>query len=390
MKGWSFHVLLVLVGVIAGLTISWIIWPANESSLPTRDRGGYVPDPVHVSTQVARHQVPNGFASAPATSLSVDQLLAQSSELPTAKKFRMIAEQVPTLSEAQLKLLIAELSRNSSFRDVMDLSSVAGEPLMNDDVEGFFRWIDTEFDEVERIDVLFEMMRNALPETVESIWTALRSVWPPEESEMMISHLMAHAAEVDPQSALQTSLVLFSDESLRFEAVTSVLDTWVQTDPRSALAAVLAMPESNLSDLLSASVLNGWYAENPVEMERVLQRGEIPEEFRKKGIAVAVQARAGGDPLAAAEWLAKFPPDVISEEAVVNLTTHLSLQHPEAALEWNNRIPRGPLRDINQFDIVSRWAVSDLAAATKFASQNPIADESLEQEFWLRFPTENR
>lgn len=385
---WISNALLLVIGVILGLALSRIVWSETESS-SARKQNLTEALAAEVPPKLALRDVADSIALPRVESLSVAQLVTQSAKLPPAKKFRMIAEQIPDFSDQQLKALIVELNRNDSFDDVMELISVAGEPLMRSDVNGFFRWIDAEFDEIERIDLLFEMMKNALPESVGAIWEALRSVWPPEESEMMISHLMAHAAEVDPQATLQTSLGLFSDESLKFEAVMAVLDTWVQTDPKSAVAAVLTMPESNQSDLFRASVLDGWYAENPEEMELMLQQGGLSEEIRKKGIAVAVHAKAGVDPLAAAEWLAKFPQDTISGETVVNLTTHLALQHPEAALEWNSRIQDKALKSINQFDIVTRWAVSDLTAAMEFASQNPIEDEALEQEFWQRFSNSN-
>lgn len=202
---------------------------------------------------------------------------------------------------------------------------------------------------------------------------------------------------------------------------TRVIELWAQSDPSSAIAAGLSIPDLAKRDHAIASAVQAWsdsdfdaalnYAVTALEpglKGRVLQGLARRENVRheavfnallehspttplfKDSVAILMGRWASTDPQAAAMAALSLSPrdglswavGAVAEEWAASATDR------QRVLDWTARLPEGPVRDTALREAFERWAAQDPAAAQRLlsaagATSNEKAIEGL-LEGWTR------
>lgn len=314
-------------------------------------------------------------AAAPDFDAALDRL----GGLARNAKYRALQDLLPRLSDAQTQSLIARLAEDESLADVRDFLRDATAPLLAADPNGFAAWTKAALDERAAAQVLLFASENVAPGRAADWWRAMKAAWPMLPPGVA-DHFVSSLAERDARGAflLLPSLDLTAAE--RQSAQIGVLGIWSQLDPAGALAALREMPDAAAAANLAPVALSTWYDEDPGAVERAVQTGALPEKFRAAAVAVLTEAKAADDPLAASAWLNVQDARFVDADAIVNLTRHLALIHPQEAMAWNQRLSPRALQDVNQADILRQWAGTDLAAARSYLRAHPLEDSSVQRQ----------
>jgi hypothetical protein len=169
---------------------------------------------------------------------------------------------------------------------------------------------------------------------------------------------LAWRAEVDPAGAFGAALD-WRDAAAQRRALLLIADHWARQDPRSAMAATTALPESLRADLLNR-VSESWARFDAAGFMAYLETTSEPQEFSRAilWIAVADPARsvriaerlsgdlgealhtvargllAQRDPAAAEQYLESLPPGREREELLIQTAAARARDEPDAALGW--------------------------------------------------------
>ena len=309
--------------------------------------------------------------------------------LSTGKKHREIEKLIPQLSPEQLRKLITALSGDERFDDVADLVSPASGRLMSENMQGYLDWVKGSFDERTASKLLLFSVENAKLSNASELWKAIQERWPGPDAERVIPSFMNRLADENPQKALALTQSLFPDHDQKFQALDTLFSEWGHTQPQEAMQALLVMPQGREKEPLFASAFYAWYRESPSDSETFLQSTALPPELRQKGVAILVEAKAAQNAETAAQWLSSQPSNAVSGEAIVNLSQHIALSDPQTALAWNNQISETPLREVNQYELIRKWAAVDLKGATEYFHSNPLTDPDLQNRLQQELGTVN-
>lgn len=154
----------------------------------------------------------------------------------------------------------------------------------------------------------------------------------------VVFSILHDAVESDPHAAFQSALSLSSQS--RKDALASIVGMWAKTDP---IATLVALNSSNLGALhseLHQSLIDSWIESNPKDLLANLEH--LPEHLQRNAEHQAMLGIARATPPDAIEFLATLPNDPNDDRRYVlafEIAEHWSRVDAYAALEWISSIP---------------------------------------------------
>lgn len=351
----------------------WLLWRSPGVDAPP------VTAPLAASSVGVPSEPPPalGDGAAPPVGEDLGALIARAAVLPNARKFAELAAAIPSLSPDQLKKLVEVLAADPRFSDVKDLLSEATAPFMAADPEGFLNWMKATFSTPEALSILLFAMEKVSPNRAEATLRMAMEKWK-GDVDPLLANLMGSLAIHDPPAAFRLANAVFANSPRQMEAKIAVLETWAQTNPSAALDLVMNLPGDSNAAELSSGIWAAWYLNDPQKMEAYVLNSSMPDSIRQKGLAIVAEYRATENSGEAVKWMESLPSQMLGPEVLVNVTGHLALDNPQESLKWNARIAEAPLRELNRFEILQKWAISDADAVKAYLKTNPLTDKELQ------------
>ena len=202
----------------------------------------------------------------------------------------------------------------------------------------------------------------------------------------VLNSVLYNAAKDTPESAFEYALKLDSNpESFGFVSlVSTVTNTWVKSDPRSALNAASGVEQLGLRRKLEESVVTAWANENPQGVLTVLET--LPEHVHNSATRTAISAWVNRDPHEAADFVASMeggPRASAASSLVVVWTRQTDYKD---SIEWVLNEPG--ISDLKGFllpEVLGHLAYVDPQFAMEKALEQPIADGGLGLEATVIF-----
>lgn len=168
-------------------------------------------------------------------------------------------------------------------------------------------------DGLEVVDKIIESITNQQTETNILMWVFLS------------------AAETDPQGALNRALELENDP---YSAIVStVVNTWASSDPKSAIEALSALEPGSVRERLLNSVMQTW-ARNKDPFVMLEELGGMAEELQLLGNQAALFAIAFDSPEKASELIGILPDSDGKSSVASAIARTWSQKNPTEALQW--------------------------------------------------------
>jgi hypothetical protein len=150
-------------------------------------------------------------------------------------------------------------------------------------------------------------------------------------------------AQNSPTEALRWAKSL--PESERAAAVVAAANESARTKPAEALAVLVELEASSERDAALAHAASQWANVDPKGAAAWASNG-APGELREQLCSAVSIAMAENDPMAAAEFLATQMADGVSvKTAAVAVVQRWAQQDAKAAKDWVEKFPPGPIRE---------------------------------------------
>ena len=205
-------------------------------------------------------------------------------------------------------------------------------------------------------------------------------------------------AETAPDKAVTEALSLHG--VARTNALSRVFETWAAGEPKDALAAALALTQSELRSAMVEHVAASWGAGAPSEaVAAIAVDNSIPAEQKRLALKVIAGIWAQGEPQPAVAWAQEFSkstadrgpltaalgnwasqdpsaaaaylkehPDAALVEAVAPMIAEGWVENePQRAAEWVLALPAGPARTAGLEALIRGWSAWDPQNAMHWA-----------------------
>jgi len=166
----------------------------------------------------------------------------------------------------------------------------------------------------------------------------------------------------------------------RVPAVLASFSLWAEADPSAAKSAAeeWAKRRPDLRDVLPKALVRGWYAANPVELERFVH-DLGPGIPRQRALATYVRIAMRDQGIdAVTRWAESLPDDDASYKRAVfdQVGSSLPLFDHDASLRWCEAHCDGPYGKNLRNVTASHWAREDGAAALEWVLAAPKTPEN--------------
>lgn len=194
------------------------------------------------------------------------------------------------------------------------------------------------------------------------------------ETNILLSVFLS-AAETDPQGALNRALELESDPYSVI--VSSVVNTWASSDPKSAVEALTALEPGSVRERLLNSVMQTW-ARNRDPFVMLEELGGMSEELQLLGNQAALFAIAFESPEKASELIGILPDSDGKNSVASAIARTWSQKNPIEALQWVlNSSDLETYRQDLLDTILRNLAAEDPELAMETALAQPTDSESI-------------
>ncbi len=198
--------------------------------------------------------------------------------------------------------------------------------------------------------------------------------------------VLLNAAKDTPEIAFEYALKLDSNPGgFPFVSlVSAVTNTWVKSDPRSALDAASGVEQLGLRRKLEESVVTAWANENPQDLLTDLET--LPEHVRQSATRTAISSWVNEDPHEAANFVASMEGGSRASAASSLLIVWSRQPDYKDSIEWVLNEPG--ISDLKGFllpEVLSYLAYVDPQFAMEKALEQPIADGGLGLEATVIF-----
>lgn len=198
--------------------------------------------------------------------------------------------------------------------------------------------------------------------------------------------VLLNAAKDTPEIAFEYALKLDSNPSgFPFVSlVSAVTNTWVKSDPRSALDAASGVEQLGLRRKLEESVVTAWANENPKDLLTVLET--LPEHVRNSATRTAISSWVNEDPHEAANYVANMEGGSRANAASSLVVVWTRQTDYKDSIQWVLNEPG--ISDLKGFllpEVLGHLAYVDPQFAMDKALEQPIADGGLGMETTVIF-----
>ncbi len=383
MRLWVAALILFAVGLAAGAAIWRSALLRNEQSSARHDG---VPAVIHQTADASLVGAPDSDRTVQGRS-SLEGIFDEAARF-TPKSRALLLQNLRALSVPDAKQAITRLMTDPQFAAMQDLVSAAAASWLASDSQSFAMWAKQTFDEEVSSQVLLLSLTSLPISQALPLWSTITTAWR-EEQARFVTPIAAALAERNPSAAFSAVASVFANPGQLQEARSAVVDTWAQTAPEEALAAIQSLSSGEGREMLVANVVSRWTDVAPAAAEAYLSSSLTPIEVRRAGIAVLAEVRAAQDPLAAMEWLATLPNDAVGADALVNLSQHLSFTDPLRALQVAARIEETSLRTLHMSELILSWAAVDPVAARSYMLEHPFSDPQEQQRVLSKINVQN-
>ena len=202
----------------------------------------------------------------------------------------------------------------------------------------------------------------------------------------VLNSVLFNAAKDTPESAFEYALKLDSNpEGFGFVSlVSTVTNTWVKSDPRSALDAASGVEQLGLRRKLEESVVTAWANQNPQDVLSVLET--LPEHVLHSATRTAISSWVNEDPREAANFVASMDGGSRASAASSLVVAWTRQPDYKDSVEWVLNEPG--ISDLKGFllpEVLSYLAYVDPQFAMEKALEQPIADGGLGLEATVIF-----
>ena len=202
----------------------------------------------------------------------------------------------------------------------------------------------------------------------------------------VLHSVLLNAAKDTPEIAFEYALKLDSNPGgFGFVSlVSAVTNTWVKSDPQSALDAASGVEQLGLRRKLEESVVRAWANENPQDVVSVLDT--LPEHVHNSATQTAISSWVNEDPHEAASFVASMEGG--SRATAASTLVNVWSRQPDYkdSIEWVLNDPG--ISDLKGFllpELLSHLAYVDPQFAMEKALEQPIADGGLGLEATVIF-----
>jgi hypothetical protein len=194
----------------------------------------------------------------------------------------------------------------------------------------------------------------------------------------VLQSVLLNAAKDTPESAFEYALRLDSNPGGFgiVSLVSTVTNTWVKSDPRSALDAASGVEQLGLRRKLEKSVVTAWANENPQEVLSSLKT--LPEHVHNSATQTAISSWVNEDPQEAATFVASMEGGSRATAASSLVIVWSRQSDYKDSIEWVLNEPG--ISDLKGFllpEVLSYLAYVDPQFAMDKALEQPISDGSL-------------
>lgn len=206
----------------------------------------------------------------------------------------------------------------------------------------------------------------------------------------VLHSVLLNAAKDTPKIAFEYALKLDSNPDSNHggfgfvSLVSAVTNTWVKSDPQSALDAASGVEQLGLRRKLEESVVRAWANENPQDVLSVLDT--LPEHVHNSATQTAISSWVNEDPHEAASFVASMEGE--SRATAASTLVNVWSRQPDYkdSIEWVLNDPG--ISDLKGFllpELLSHLAYVDPQFAMEKALEQPIADGGLGLEATVIF-----
>ncbi len=165
-----------------------------------------------------------------------------------------------------------------------------------------------------------------------------RSLTNDQTRQFVLDSVLRQLAESDPEGAFEYALKLDSSPGSSGSLDSGVLDTWVKSDPRSALEAASQVEQLGLRRRLQDFVVRAWAYEMPRDVLSSLNA--IPEHLHSSATRAAIGEWVQEDPNEVADFVARMDSQSRTLAGSNLVASWASGTGYEAALDWLLTEPR--------------------------------------------------
>ena len=152
-----------------------------------------------------------------------------------------------------------------------------------------------------------------------------------ETRQRVIRSVLEEIAQSDPAGAFNFALTIEAD--LYDSIVRELADNWANSDPRSALSAVVGIESESLRKSVADSIIGGWARSRPKEMFEAL--GGLPADIQERAVSSAVFWMSSEARAQAAQLVVAMESSSLKTSSARTIAKYWSSHgDPWSALEW--------------------------------------------------------
>jgi hypothetical protein len=203
------------------------------------------------------------------------------------------------------------------------------------------------------------------------------------EGGYMVNQALRNWAQSDSKEALAWANTL-PDGKLKDRALTTVIVSMADNDPREAAKMIPSLPASSQDDA-AGSLAARWATNDPNAAAQ--WAAALPEgDARSKATRNIVATWADRDVGKTAAWLEKLPAGISRDAAVHEFSRQVTDKDPAGAAAWAGTIYDPVQRDTAMEHIYRHWSRTDQQGAAAFFVNTPAISESLRQRLLAPVP----
>lgn len=192
--------------------------------------------------------------------------------------------------------------------------------------------------------------------------------------QLVLGSVLQQAAKANPEGAFEYALK-FDDGRSGFRSLTSgVVNTWVASDPRSALIAASRVDKPGMRRSLEEAVVTKWASLKPRDVLSDLET--LPEHVHNTATRTAISSLVQSDPTEAAKFVASITGATRVSAASSLVASWTQQESYQDALDWVLREPSvSDLKPLLLPDVLSFLVHVDPQLAMKTALEQPLVQD---------------
>ena len=203
----------------------------------------------------------------------------------------------------------------------------------------------------------------------------------------MVNQALRNWAQSDSTEALAWARTL-PDGKLKDRALSTVIVSMADHDPREAAKMIRSLPASSQDDA-AGSLAARWATNDPTAAAQ--WAANLPEgDARSKATRSIVATWAERDVAKTAAWLEKLPAGISRDGAVYEFSRQVTDKDPAGAAAWAGTIYDPAQRDTAIERIYRHWSRTDQQGAAAFIANSPAVSDQMKQKILAPQPPQKK